>query len=346
MQNMRRKKSIIRYTVMFFLIMNVFAITVIFYPRTYNVPDLKAREGTKYWKLSTGSTIAYTLIPSKGIKKPYPVLYLHGGPGGPVYDRNIELLALLAGDGYDVYLYDQVGGGLSQRLSNIKEYTAERHKQDLEEIVNRIGQGKVILIGQSWGAMLAVLFAADNPDKVEKMILSGPGPVPPVNKNLRSIRPPDSLNLKEPAFNNKEASEQVQNIRSRAMQFFARRFGIRIASDNEADDFQYLITCATDKTTVCDTSLEIFSGPGAGFYVQVMTMKSMNRVEDPRPKLKNTCIPVLIMKGQCDNQPWGYTQEYCEIFPDHKLIVIQGAGHSIGLEKPKIYIQAIRDFLK
>ena len=120
-----------------------------FFPRKYDVPDLLQRPGTHYWVLSTGSKIAYTLISGKGVKKQYPVIYLHGGPGGYISDRNIETLAPLSEDGYDVYLYDQTGSGQSDRLADIEEYTADRHKKDLEEIVKKSGAEKVILIGQS-----------------------------------------------------------------------------------------------------------------------------------------------------------------------------------------------------
>ena len=142
----------------------------VFIPRSYDVPQLNKRKSTQYWDLQTGSKIAYTLVSAKGIKKPYPIIYLHGGPGGFISDRNIEMLAPLSEDGFDIYLYDQIGSGQSERLVNINEYTADRHKKDLEELIKKIGSEKVILIGQSWGAILATLFIADNPDKVDKVM--------------------------------------------------------------------------------------------------------------------------------------------------------------------------------
>ncbi len=154
---------------------------LVFWPRQYGSPVLQQRAGTRYWDLPTGSRIAYTYLPGKGSKRPYPVIYLQGGPGGPISAGDIERFSFLSEDGYDVYLYDQVGCGFSTRLENIKEYTADRHKRDLEEIVRLTGSGKVILIGQSWGAILAVLFAADNPRKLAKMIFTGPGPIQPAD---------------------------------------------------------------------------------------------------------------------------------------------------------------------
>jgi len=317
----------------------------VFIPAKYNVPQLQKRESTQYWDLPTGSRIGYTLVSSKGIKKPYPIIYLHGGPGGPITDRNIEILSPLSEDGYDVYLYDQIGGGQSARLENINDYTADRHKRDLEEIVKKIGAEKVILIGQSWGAILAILFTADNPGKVEKIVFTGPGPIPPIREELALIKAPDSLNLKEPGYSNREANEKASTLRSKAMEQCALIFGRKLVSDKEADDFQTYLNNGLNKATVCDTSKALKAVGGGGFYVQVMTVQSFSQVQDPRPKIKNSKIPVLIMKGQCDNQKWGYTNEYLELFSNHQLTIIPNAGHSISVEQPELYIKTIREFV-
>jgi proline iminopeptidase len=131
---------------------------LVFIPRTYYVPRLQKRASTQYRDLPTGSSIGYTLVLATGVKKPYPVIYLQGDPGGPIFDGSIEMLSPLSEDGYDIYLYDKAGCGFSDRFENIEDYTADRHKRDLEEIIKIIGAEKVILIGQSWGAVLATFF--------------------------------------------------------------------------------------------------------------------------------------------------------------------------------------------
>jgi pimeloyl-ACP methyl ester carboxylesterase len=35
------------------------------------------------------------------------------------------------------------------------------------------------------------------------------------------------------------------------------------------------------------------------------------------------------MKGECDNQKWGFTNEYLELFKNSELKIIPGAGHFI-----------------
>lgn len=335
------KRIIIAIPIIFLV---VFAV-LFFYPREYEVPQIKERNTTKYWNLSTGSKIAYTLIPAKDSAKPFPVIYLHGGPGGFITDRNIEDLNKLSNDGYNVYLYDQIGSGFSERLDNIREYTAARHTADLEAIINEIGAEKVILIGQSWGAILASLYVADHPEKVEKLIVTGPGPIIPYNYKMAKIKSPDSLTLKKPQFTNKQAVKWVSNFRNMAVSFWAKTLLTKLATDEEADAYQTMLNQELQKSTVKDTSILSKAEAGGGYYAQLMTFLSFRFTKNPKPNLANSPIPLLILKGQYDNQPWGFTQEYMDLFPNHKLVVINDAGHSISLEKPEEYISEIRKFL-
>lgn len=339
------RKNIFLFIKYALLLSFVVCMLAVFIPRSYNVPQMHTRKGTQYWNLQTGSKIAYTLVSAKGIKKPYPIVYLQGGPGGYISDRNIKILAPLSEDGFDIYLYDQIGSGQSERLSDINEYTADRHKKDLEELIKKIGSEKVILIGQSWGAILATLFIADNPEKVEKVILTGAGPIQPMHQELLNINAPDSLNLRKPTYSNGEANEKSKNIRINAITFWAKSFGKKLASDKEVDDFQTYLNIELNKATVCDTSKALKAESGGGFYAQVMTVQSLNEIQDTRPKLKGSKVPILLMKGQCDNQPWGSLNEYLALFPNHQMKIIPNAGHSISVEQPELYLKTIREFL-
>jgi proline iminopeptidase len=326
----------------------VWLVIAAFWPRSYGSRPMRPREGMRYWDLATGSRIAYMLIPGKGIKKPYPIIYLQGGPGGAVGRGTIQNLAPVADDGYDIYLFDEIGCGRSGRLENIRDYTAHRHKRDLEAIVQLIGAPKVILIGQSWGAILAVLYAADNSGSVAGMIVTGPGPIIPVHSELARLAPPDSLHLHDPYYSNRQGNELANNIRTHAMAFLATKFGIKLASENEADDFAAYLNQLVNRSTVADTShiQSSIPGKGTGYYDQVMTAQSFSGTPDPRPKLKNTSIPILVMKGQYDNQKWGFTHEYLDLFPRHQLVVFPNAGHCIACEHLQAYQAAIREYLQ
>lgn len=332
---------IIKYT---FLIGLIIFLSITLYPKTYNVPEFKLRKGTQYWDLPTGSRIGYSLIKSKGTKKAYPIIYLQGGPGAPIFDSNIEILSKLTDYGYDLYLYDIVGCGHSNRLDNIDEYSVDRHKKDLEEIIKKIGAEKVILIAQSWGAMLATNYIADNKVKIEKMIFTGAGPILPINYELEEIKAPDSLNLKAPKFTNDQGSQKAYNLRAKVVKFIAEKFGYKLASDNEMDNFATNLNFEMNKSTVVDAS-KIKPKSGYGYYVNIKTVQSFDNSSNRRATLSNCEIPILIMSGQFDGRKWGYTDEYLKIFKNHQLVIIPKAGHSIAVEQPERYINTMIKFL-
>ncbi|WP_147204666.1 alpha/beta fold hydrolase [Segetibacter aerophilus] len=333
---------VLKYVLLFFCILFLYKA---FVPRSYSSPPLWRRAGTLFWKLSTGSRIGYTLLRAKGPRIKQPIIYLHGGPGGHIREEGIDVLRRLSENGYNVYLYDQVGSGQSDRLKNIKEYTVERHVRDLREIISRTGSQKVILIGQSWGAILAVSFVAKYPALVDKLILTCPGPIFPVRQELANIPAPDSFHLKDPLFTNAMGNKKLRNLRTDVVKLLATTFHIKLATDREADMFQTALDYEVDKSAVCDTNKFLKAEAGSGFYAQIMTFKDLQKTRDFRSKLQNLAIPVLVMKGQCDNQKWGFTKEYLDIFPNHQLVIVPNAGHFISVEQPEVYIKTIVKFL-
>lgn len=339
------KSSLSLLTYGLLLGMIVFLIMLL-YPRTYEVQVFAERPGTQYWELATGSRIGYTHIPTQSLAKPYPILYLHGGPGGMITDATIQSLRRLAAAGYEIYLYDQVGSGHSNRLDNISEYTPLRHRQDLAAIIEQIPAEKVILLGHSWGAMLATLFLAAYPEQVDRMILTGPGPILPINRALASLPPPDSLHLIPPAFSNQQGNEAAHNLRSKFVQRWAWLFQSKLATDQEADAFFTHLNTLLNRSTTCEaTEIQPLAG-GGGYYAHLMTANSFQTVPDTRPDLQNRDIPLLILKGQCDNQAWGFTQEYLDLFPKVQLKIIEGVGHNIASRKPDVFQELILTFLE
>lgn len=156
---MHKNKKVVRIIRWAFLILLVVLLYKVFWPRHYNVQSREKGVNSTFWQLSTGSSIGYTYISSTSKEThAYPIIYLHGGPGGAISKRVIDDLKPLSDDGFDLYFYDQVVSGASSRLSDIYEYTVQRQVDDLNEIITKINSGKVILIGQSWGSVLAALF--------------------------------------------------------------------------------------------------------------------------------------------------------------------------------------------
>lgn len=115
---------------------------------------------------------------SEGEPQRGTVLGLHGGPGG-CYDYLTPLFDL-AKKGYRVVLYDQSGGGKSQRLNDPALYNIERYVEEAEGVRKALKLGKMHLYGHSWGGMLAQAYALKYQVNLSSLILSGTTPSIPM----------------------------------------------------------------------------------------------------------------------------------------------------------------------
>lgn len=297
--------------------------------------------------LNTGSQLGYVQEKTDTLVKNLTLVYLHGGPGACTSPELVKTLRPLKAEGYHLLFYDQVGSGGSGRLHHIREYTLDRHVADLKALLDTLGLQKVALLGQSWGAILATHFAARHPDRVERLLLSSPGPLFPIIADRSAVQAPDSLTFTPPAHTNAEANKKWATWRTKTTLFLARHFGIKLMGDQEADHFQNWLNHDLNKSTTAAKNLkDLFPRGGQGFYAQWMTFYSLNNAEDPRQALKQLHIPVLVLKGELDNQPWGTTSEYLELFPQASFQYCPGAGHGLVTDAPDWYYSRILAFLK
>lgn len=109
------------------------------------------------------------------------VVAIHGGPGGDY--RYLLNCRDLAGRGYRVVFYDQRGSGLSQRFpkksfTGLGEAAVDLMYDELAAVIayyKKSPQQKVILLGHSWGGMLASGYVGRSPESVDGLIVCEPG---------------------------------------------------------------------------------------------------------------------------------------------------------------------------
>ena len=294
---------------------------------------------TQYWNLNSGSKIAYCYFEGKGQKKPYPIIYLHGGPGAYISNEIINAISKFSDYGYDVYLYDQIGCGKSARLNDIKEYTVNRQLLDLEEIVNNIGAEKVIFIGHSWGASLAPLYLAKHPEKVFKMIFTGPGGIVPKKINTK-LTAPDSLKL-----SNNKYIDQVNCLDENGVNLFNKTSINALSGKKTLSDTQF--DSLFEKRFFCDSSIlkSVNHKSEVGAYCNVRTGIFFKRGKNIRRLLKKINVPVLILLGENDDLPWACVDDYLKLFRKIKLEIINNSGHNVFIYQPSVSIDLSIKFL-
>ncbi|MFM7210408.1 MAG: alpha/beta fold hydrolase [Actinomycetota bacterium] len=105
-----------------------------------------------------------------------PIVLLHGGPGyNSEYLRRFENFART---GRTVIRYDQIGSGRSVVADEHYRpgvFTVELFRRELTQLREKLGLDEVVLIGQSWGVMLALEHAIEGAPGIRGLVLmSGP----------------------------------------------------------------------------------------------------------------------------------------------------------------------------
>ena len=100
----------------------------------------------------------------------FPAIFLHGGPGShtqPLHRRFFDPQF------YRIVLSDQRGCGRSVPLGCTEENTTRHLVEDIEALRGHLGLERLMLFGGSWGATLALAYAAAHPQRVAAMVLRG-----------------------------------------------------------------------------------------------------------------------------------------------------------------------------
>jgi proline iminopeptidase len=99
-----------------------------------------------------------------------PALFLHGGPGAgiiPAYRQFFDPKS------YHVVLPDQRGAGKSTPHAELRENTTWDIVEDLEMLRKHLKIERWLVLGGSWGSLLALCYAIKHPKSVSGIIIRG-----------------------------------------------------------------------------------------------------------------------------------------------------------------------------
>lgn len=298
-----------------------------------------------WWVLTDGARISYTHSAPDGRSHEDPVVFLHGGPGVADLSGDSAYFGALSADGYDVYVYDQLGTGHSARLHDPSGYTLDRWVADLEEIRLFIGADRMILIGHSWGARIAIRYLERHPGHVSRLVLSAPGAIPGSDDGSGAgLVPslPDEARgrvlslVMHPRMLASYGLLQVNPEASR-----------NLTSDPEMDARFDRVYNASRPAYHCPGA-----GPGPelhglGFYAHQFPQSARSPADpDIRNKVSDHAVPTLIVKGRCDYLSWTSAVEYVEALSDTTLVYLEDAGHNAYQDQPEVVLESVRSFLR
>jgi proline iminopeptidase len=258
-----------------------------------------------------------------------PVIVLSGGPGFEV-DYMLPVGDFLPAS-YERVFLEQRGTGRSRVELTPETMTMSTVVEDLEGLRIHLKQQRLFLVGHSWGGMLAMAYAAAHPDRIDKLILIGPGgPTLEFTQwfpdNIRMRLRPEDL----------EAERSWEDAEKRGVDADkAALEGIRAITPGYFFDREKGLAFARQLT---DGTVHV--------KVNQLLFEDMARHYDSRPGLQRLDRPVLIVQGHQDPVGDKTAEDIHAVIRNSVLTYVNKCGHFPWLEQPDVFRKAINEFLK
>lgn len=255
-----------------------------------------------------------------------PVMFvLHGGPGcDHTYFR--PWLHPLAEHAQLVFI-DHRGNGRSSRTDEAT-YTIEQMADDVEALRLHLGLGPVLLLGQSFGGMVAQVFVTRYPDSVTKLLLANTTP---------------SMQFWD-AAQDEAAAKATPEQQAAIPALFNGEIQSQEAFDAWWDVCMPLYFKHPDRFA---REIEEVEGRMVGAF-EVANHMMANEIPkyDVRPLLPDVRIPTLVLAGAEDwVTPVSQSTLIDELLPDSTLVVFADSGHMPHIEENEAFLAAVRSFL-
>jgi proline iminopeptidase len=292
------------------------------------VQGAEQRDGVRWVRLSTGHRV-WTQRLGRGRKK---VLVLHGGPGFS-HDYMDCFADFLPKAGYELYFYDQLGCGRSDRPEDTSLWTLPRYLQEVEEVRAALGLERFIVVGHSWGGILGLEYALRHPDRLAGFVLSSMtasfADFEAYTKQLKESLPAaarERLSRLEDA--GQQASDEYGAILQKELY---TRYICRLDPWPEGLQRSFAIANATIYNQM--------QGPNE--FTITGNLKDWDRWAD-LPKL---AIPTLVTGARYDEMNPESIRREARLIPGARLFFSETGSHLAMWDDQKAYFEALLSFL-
>jgi len=265
------------------------------------------------------------LVPDGARMREKPVAFLiHGGPGAdhtgfkPTFSPLSRRMQL-------VY-FDHRGQGRSARGAR-ESYTLENNVEDMEALRQYLGLGKIIVIGASYGGMVALTYASRYPENVSHLIAI--------------VTVPDFRFLdRAKAILAERGTEEQQAI---AQRLWDGNF------ENEDQLREYFRITRTLYSYTADPN----APPSKSWERAILSIDAINqafsgflRTYDVRDQLPKITAPTLVIGARHDwICPPEFSEEIARLIPKADLRIFENSGHAIRVDEPEALLEAIAGFI-
>lgn len=262
-----------------------------------------------------------------------PIIVLHGGPGGCV--ERYEALTELSKKGIPMIFYDQLGCGYSKiPKGHFELWTYKTYMDELENVIRFFNLQKYIVLGHSWGGMLALEWVTKREHKgLEKLVLFSTLPSTKIwnDEHLKMIE----------SFPEEEKKNLINDFEGKSVQKPYLKRGLHRF-------YQEHVAKKTDKKYIGKrkkfprTNKEIYEFMwGKSELFGTGTLLNWNTEND----LHKIDVPTLIISGAFDESTPAMNQLMNERIKNSKWLLLKNSHHIGYAEEPDIVIEEITKFI-
>lgn len=248
----------------------------------------------------------------------FPLLLLHGFTGNsegwkefaPFWKDHSKTIAL-----------DIIGHGKSGSPPDIGQYQIEESAAVINSLLEKMGIGKIDVLGYSMGGRLALTFAVNYPEKVRKLILESASP------GLRTEAERHERRIQDKKLSEKIRQEGIKNFID-----YWENIPLFQSQKSLPEKIRTRIRCQRLANSI-DGLANSLNGMGTG--VQPSWWDELAHLE----------MPVLLITGNLDQKFCRIAEEMSKILPNVKWKTAEDAGHAIHVEKPELFGTIVSGFL-
>jgi proline iminopeptidase len=267
-------------------------------------------------------------------------IVLHGGPD---FDHRYLLPAFDEFDDlFELVYYDQRGRGRSANGVRAEDVTLASELRDLDAVRRHYGSDQAILIGHSWGTVLALEYAVRYPTDVSRLVLMNPAPASAADLEL--LRSHYAKKLGAEALEKQRAILKSDSYAAGDPEAVAARYRIHFRPAFAGEASYKLLTAAMESEFRRQGKEGILKARAIEdrLYLDTWSRADYNL----HPKLSALRIPTLVVTGLEDFIPAGVAEHIATAIPDSTLVKIPNCGHFSYLECPTELRAALLDFMR
>ena len=252
-----------------------------------------------------------------------PLMLMHGGLG-PDHTYFRPWLDAL-GDEIALIYYDHRGGGRSSQLASFDGITHDTLVDDADRLRAHLGHERMVLLGHSYGGMLALEYALRHQDRLAGLILCCTAPAwdydDELARNAAARGSPRALEAREKLLQSPIANDEIY-----------RRLHV---------DEQPLYFHRPDPEIIA--AMDAATRYSASAYDLSEVLLADFNISD---QLHKITVPTLILVGRDDwVTPPSQAERIKAEMPHANLVVFAESGHYPFIEEHPLFVRTVRDWI-